>query len=166
MSVEDHDRTGSRAPRFRLSRRRALPAGGSAHTFGLPAWRSAIASDAPLPAGIASVMRQPRYHKATWSLLVADLETGATIDELNPDHLALTGSARKLFSVGLAVERQTLIDHVGLQPHSFAFPTNGSGSPDSEATPRAVVQLLTAMARTDVAAPYRSALPTLGVDGS
>src|SRR5581483_6501937 len=34
------------------------------------------------------------------------------------------------------------------------------------ATPRAVVQLLTAMARTDVAAPYRSALPTLGVDGS
>ncbi len=66
----------------------------------------------------------------------------------------------------LAAERQGLIEKYGVDGSQFAFPTNGSGSPDSQAAPRALVQMLTAMSRTDVAQPYLDALPVLGVDGS
>src|SRR5262249_51207232 len=41
-----------------------------------------------------------------------------------------------------------------------------SGSPDSQAAPRALVQMLTKMASTPVAADYQAALPIMGVDGS
>ena len=66
----------------------------------------------------------------------------------------------------LAVERQTLIDAMGITADEFDFPTNGSGSPDSRATPRAAVRMLTEMDRSPVAAFYHGALPVLGVDGS
>jgi D-alanyl-D-alanine carboxypeptidase/D-alanyl-D-alanine-endopeptidase (penicillin-binding protein 4) len=73
---------------------------------------------------------------------------------------------KRTIAEALAVERQTLIDDFGLQPDAFNFPTNGSGSPDSQATPRATVQLLEKMAQSNVAAVYESSLPILGVDGS
>lgn len=66
----------------------------------------------------------------------------------------------------LAAERRLLIRDVGLREEQFLFPTNGSGTPDSEASPRALVQLLTHMARTPVAADFQASLPILGVDGS
>lgn len=66
----------------------------------------------------------------------------------------------------LATERQILTNDYGVDGAQFDFPTNGSGTPDSRATPRALVQMLTAMSRTDVAGQYRAALPVLGVDGS
>ncbi|NQV11251.1 MAG: D-alanyl-D-alanine carboxypeptidase [Cyanobacteria bacterium] len=65
----------------------------------------------------------------------------------------------------LAAERRDLIRQ-GLSPQSFRFPSNGSGSPDSQATPRAVVQWLEIMHRSPEAAVFRAALPVLGVDGS
>ncbi len=65
----------------------------------------------------------------------------------------------------LAAERIALID-AGLDPDSFFFPTNGSGSPDSEATPRALTQWLTLLTKTPVAAAFKAALPIMGVDGS
>ena len=49
---------------------------------------------------------------------------------------------------------------------SSIFPTNGSGSPDSQAAPRATVQMLVAMSKGASATPYRDSLPILGVDGS
>ena len=48
---------------------------------------------------------------------------------------------------------------MGIAADQFDFPTNGSGSPDSQATPRATVRLLAEMAASDVAAYYRAALP-------
>ena len=49
-------------------------------------------------------MDKPRYADATWSLLVTDVETGETFYELNADQMSLTGSTRKLFSVGMALD--------------------------------------------------------------
>jgi PBP4 family serine-type D-alanyl-D-alanine carboxypeptidase len=66
----------------------------------------------------------------------------------------------------LAAERRVLIRRFGLQPRQFRFPTNGSGTPDSEASPKALVQLLRGMARSRVARPFRDALPVLGKNGS
>ena len=57
----------------------------------------------PIPDGIQQIMEKPRYADATWSLLVTDLETGETFYQLNPDLLSFTGSTRKIFSVGLAL---------------------------------------------------------------
>ncbi len=57
-----------------------------------------------LPASISAIVQQPRYAKATWELLVTDLGSGDTVYSLDPDRLAFTGSVRKLFSVGNALD--------------------------------------------------------------
>jgi D-alanyl-D-alanine carboxypeptidase/D-alanyl-D-alanine-endopeptidase (penicillin-binding protein 4) len=66
----------------------------------------------------------------------------------------------------LAVERETLISDFGIDGSLFSFPTNGSGTPDSQAAPQALVRLLVEMAKSPVAVPYEDCLPVLGVDGS
>lgn len=66
----------------------------------------------------------------------------------------------------LNVERRTLINQYGLSGDGFDFPTNGSGSPDSRATPATTVGLLTYMSRQPTFAAYFSSLPILGEDGS
>jgi D-alanyl-D-alanine carboxypeptidase/D-alanyl-D-alanine-endopeptidase (penicillin-binding protein 4) len=66
----------------------------------------------------------------------------------------------------LANERSYLTKDYGVDGDQFDFPTNGSGSPDSQAAPRALVQMLTKMSSTPVAAAYQAALPIMGVDGS
>ena len=65
---------------------------------------TATVSSKELPDSIEAILAKPRYAKATWSLLVGDVETGETFYELNPDKMALTGSTRKLFSVGTALK--------------------------------------------------------------
>jgi D-alanyl-D-alanine carboxypeptidase/D-alanyl-D-alanine-endopeptidase (penicillin-binding protein 4) len=77
----------------------------------------------------------------------------------------LTEGARTV-DTALAAERRALVADYGLTEGSFDFPTNGSGSPDSRASPEAVTGLLQAMRRTSVFHPYFAALPILGVDGS
>ena len=77
-----------------------------------------------------------------------------------------TDPGRSTIQGALAAERQILIDKYGVDGDQFDFPTNGSGTPDSQAAPRALVQMLTAMSKTDVAEQYRAALPVMGVDGS
>lgn len=57
----------------------------------------------PIPDSIQEIMEKPRYSDASWSLLVTDLETGDTFYRLNPDKLSFSGSTRKIFSVGLAL---------------------------------------------------------------
>jgi D-alanyl-D-alanine carboxypeptidase/D-alanyl-D-alanine-endopeptidase (penicillin-binding protein 4) len=66
----------------------------------------------------------------------------------------------------LAAERRTLVHRYGIPADGFDFPTNGSGSPDSQATPSALMTLLEAMSRRRTFAPYFASLPSLGVDGS
>ncbi|CAN7689039.1 D-alanyl-D-alanine carboxypeptidase/D-alanyl-D-alanine-endopeptidase [Mesorhizobium sp. LjRoot246] len=79
--------------------------------------------------------------------------------------LGLTKGARTV-ETALAVERNMLVGEYGLSPDGFDFPTNGSGSPDSRATPSAVTGLLAAMRKTKASEAYFDALPALGVDGS
>ena len=99
----------SSAPITRLTRRTLLRvsglAGGSAVAFSLGSRSHVSASNNALPNAITSVMQKPRYAQSTWSLFVADVAAGETLYELHPDQMALTGSVRKLFSVGLALEQ-------------------------------------------------------------
>ncbi|OGE23632.1 MAG: hypothetical protein A3J42_03995, partial [Candidatus Dadabacteria bacterium RIFCSPHIGHO2_12_FULL_53_21] len=82
--------------------------------------------------------------------------------------LMLFGLARGVRTIGdaLAVERETLINDFGLKGSEFNFPTNGSGSPDSQAAPSATVKLLIEMSNRGVFIPYFDSFPILGVDGS
>ncbi|HEU5432014.1 MAG TPA: D-alanyl-D-alanine carboxypeptidase/D-alanyl-D-alanine-endopeptidase [Thermomicrobiales bacterium] len=125
------------------------------------------AAKLPPPDSYAPAMRvaqfvSPPYAAYARLILKVSLNLGANLSLM----LFALAHGKRTIADALAVERQTLIDQIGLQPDSFDFPTNGSGSPDSQASPRAVVRLLTAMAQSDVADVYRTALPILGVDGS
>jgi D-alanyl-D-alanine carboxypeptidase/D-alanyl-D-alanine-endopeptidase (penicillin-binding protein 4) len=66
----------------------------------------------------------------------------------------------------LQAERETLIKDFGINGDSFNFPTNGSGSPDSQASPDAIIKLLTEMRGLEVFEPYFDSFPILGEDGS
>jgi D-alanyl-D-alanine carboxypeptidase/D-alanyl-D-alanine-endopeptidase (penicillin-binding protein 4) len=104
----------------------------------------------------------PPYEQFARLILKVSLNLGANLS------LSLFGVDRgeRTIEGALAAEREALIDGFGLDGDQFDFPTNGSGTPDSRAAPRALVDLLIGMHRTDVAAVYLSALPVLGVDGS
>ena len=91
--------------------KRCVASDAGARDIGAASWRRRRrARGAPRPArrpcrpSIQEIMDKPRYADATWSLLVTDVETGETFYALNPDQLSLTGSTRKLFSVGLALD--------------------------------------------------------------
>ena len=82
--------------------------------------------------------------------------------------LILLGVANGVRTVqeSLDVERMTLIDDFGLNGNGFNFPTNGSGSPDSQASPRAVVDFLTNIREKEIFGPFFDSLPVLGGPGS
>ncbi len=82
--------------------------------------------------------------------------------------LMLFGLAKGVRTVdgALEEERRTLIEDFGIDGGQFNFPTNGSGSPDSEASPKAVTDLLVGMSKLDVFEEYFDSFPILGVDGS
>jgi D-alanyl-D-alanine carboxypeptidase/D-alanyl-D-alanine-endopeptidase (penicillin-binding protein 4) len=108
-----------------------------------------------------------RYVSAPWSqharlVLKVSLNLGANLA------LSLFGLENGVRTVdqALAVERETLISDFGIDGSLFSFPTNGSGTPDSQAAPQALVRLLVEMAKSPVAVPYEDCLPVLGVDGS
>src|SRR5262245_14111812 len=64
---------------------------------------------------LKAVLHKPLYKNAVWGLLVVDLDTGEVIHELAPNRKFMTGSVRKLISVGLA------LDSLGSN-HKFATP--------------------------------------------
>lgn len=103
----------------------------------------------------------PPYAQQAKLILKVSLNLGANLalTQFGMEHGATT------IQGALAAERRALIAD-GIPGDSFRFPTNGSGSPDSQATPRAIVDMLTHMSTTSVAADYRDALPLLGVNGS
>jgi D-alanyl-D-alanine carboxypeptidase/D-alanyl-D-alanine-endopeptidase (penicillin-binding protein 4) len=59
--------------------------------------------DSDLPGSIRAIMEKPRYSEATWALRVVDLKSGAVVYDLNSQGKLLTGSVRKLYSVGAAL---------------------------------------------------------------
>jgi D-alanyl-D-alanine carboxypeptidase/D-alanyl-D-alanine-endopeptidase (penicillin-binding protein 4) len=109
-----------------------------------------------------AVHRSAPYAQIARLVLKVSLNLGANLS------LSLHGLEhdRRTIKGALAAERRALVRRFGLSPDSFRFPTNGSGTPDSQATPRALVKLLRAMNRTRVAGAFERALPILGRDGS
>src|SRR5689334_14570521 len=63
------------------------------------------ASGAEIPGSIQTIMQKPRYSGATWALHVVDIASGEVIYDLNSssNYRLLTGSVRKLYSVGTAL---------------------------------------------------------------
>lgn len=102
----------------------------------------------------------PPYVQDARLVLKVSLNLGANLS------LSLFGltKGQRTIAGALAAERRELAA-MGI-PAEFNFPTNGSGSPDSQAAPRATVALLTAMSKGPNALSFRNALPVLGVDGS
>lgn len=117
--------------------------------------------DYPASAQVAAFRSAP-YAQDARLILKVSLNLGANLA------LSLFGlsQGQRTIEGSLAVEREALVRDFGLDPSQFEFPTNGSGSPDSQASPRALVGFLVGMARTPVARTFQDALPVLGVDGS
>ena len=69
------------------------------------AWAADPPKPKPIPAEIQAIFDKPFYKKGIWGLRVVDLENGRIIYDLNPHRKLLTGSIRKLISVGLALEK-------------------------------------------------------------
>ena len=83
-------------------------------------------------------------------------------------NIILFGVAKGVRTIedALEAERGVLVNDFGIPGNEFDFPTNGSGSPDSRATPDAIIKLLTEMRESGVFTEYFDSLPILGVDGS
>jgi D-alanyl-D-alanine carboxypeptidase/D-alanyl-D-alanine-endopeptidase (penicillin-binding protein 4) len=104
----------------------------------------------------------PPFSEATNLILKVSHNYGSNLS------LALFGLAKGVRTVdeSLQQERMTLVDDFHVPADGFNFPTNGSGSPDSEASPRAVTVLLDSMSKTGVFDPYFDSFPVLGEKGS
>ena len=115
----------------------------------------------PVAALLASLRSAP-YAQIARLVLKVSLNLGANLS------LSLFGLSRgeRTVTGALAAERRYLVRRFRVDPKLFAFPTNGSGTPDSRAAPRALVQLLSAVAAGPVARPFAGSLPILGRDGS
>jgi D-alanyl-D-alanine carboxypeptidase/D-alanyl-D-alanine-endopeptidase (penicillin-binding protein 4) len=115
----------------------------------------------PRQARLAALRSAP-YEQIARLVLKVSLNLGANLS------LSLFGLQHGARTVegALAAERRVLMRRFGVDPRLFDFPTNGSGSPDSVAAPRAIVQVLRAVARKPFARLYRQGLPILGRDGS
>jgi PBP4 family serine-type D-alanyl-D-alanine carboxypeptidase len=77
-----------------------------------------------LPRSIRAIMEKPRYSEATWALRVVDVKSGAVIYDLDSQEKLLTGSVRKLYSVGVTLNK------LGTD-HRFKTPVFRRGNVDS-----------------------------------
>ncbi|MEO9103252.1 MAG: D-alanyl-D-alanine carboxypeptidase [Burkholderiaceae bacterium] len=121
----------------------------------------------PAPESLADSSRVAQFVSLPYSeyarlILKVSLNTGANLSLM---HVGLSQRQRTREGA-LAAERSLLTNNMGLDPASFNFPTNGSGSPDSLASARTTAKLLASMSTRPSYAVYRQALPLLGVDGS
>ena len=120
-----------------------------------------------LPDGYAGAARlgelvSPGYAQYARLILKVSHNFGANLSLMLH---GLTKGARTI-EAALAAERQVLVADYGLPADGFDFPTNGSGSPDSRATPEALLGLLRRDAPDHRRRCLLRALPALGVDGS
>ena len=104
----------------------------------------------------------PPYSEYAKLILKVSLNTGANLSLM---HAGLARGQRTV-ATALTAERTMLVNDIGLDPAGFDFPTNGSGSPDSRATPRMTAKLAAVMSTRPNYAAYRASLPLLGIDGS
>ena len=120
------------------------------------------AMDSYTPDTLLAEYVSPRFSEMIKLVLKVSHNYGANLS------LILFGLAKGVRTVqdSLQQESMTLIDEFDVPADGFNFPTNGSGSPDSEASPRAVTTLLESMNSTVVFEPYFESFPILGVDGS
>ena len=79
-----------------------------------------------LPEAIYAIMQKPQYSEATWALRVVDVQSGAVIYDLNSQDNLLTGSVRKLYSVGVTLN-QLGADYRFKTPVFRRGEVNGSG---------------------------------------
>ena len=82
------------------------------------------------------------YSETARLVLKVSLNLGANLS-LSLFGVDARASARS--TGALAAEREALIEQFGIDGDQFDFPTNGSGTPDSEATPQALVDWLVDM---------------------
>ncbi|WP_158936911.1 D-alanyl-D-alanine carboxypeptidase/D-alanyl-D-alanine-endopeptidase [Burkholderia sp. S171] len=117
--------------------------------------------DYPSTSQVASFTSLP-YSEFAKLVLKVSLNTGANLS------LMYQGLAQNVRTVGdaLGTERKFLTGTLGLDGAGFNFPTNGSGTPDSQATARTTATLLSKMSSLPVYQVYHDALAILGVDGS
>lgn len=85
----------------------------------------AVASETEVPADIRAVIEAPRYDGATWGIRVVELDPGEALLAAGPETPFFTGSVRKLFSVGLA------LDALGAD-HRFRTPVYRTGAVSAE----------------------------------
>lgn len=109
-----------------------------------------------------AVYASPRFAETAKLVLKVSLNTGANLSLM---HAGLSKGARTV-TAALAAERAFLTTELGLDGAGFDLPTNGSGSPDSRATPRLIATLLTKMSQRPGATALREALPVMGVEAS
>ncbi len=94
-------------------------------TIGLLLCTNAARADKELPTELKAIIEKPIYKSGTWGLRVVDLESGEVVYQLGGDRKFLMGSVRKLFSVGLALDR--------LGPdHRFRTPVYRRGDVDKD----------------------------------
>ena len=70
---------------------------------------------------IKAIFGKEAYRNATWGLRVVDLDTGAVIQDVEPERQFLIASVRKLFSVG------ALLNQIG-PAHTFVTPVHRQGT--------------------------------------
>src|SRR5262245_57974856 len=61
-------------------------------------------ADGRLTTQVETVINGPNYKHAHWGILVADLETGETVYEVNSDKLFAPASTTKLYTVAAALD--------------------------------------------------------------
>ena len=81
-------------------------------------------SNGGVPRAIREIMQKPRYSEATWALRVIDVKSGEVIYNLNSRQKLLTGSVRKLYSVGVT------LNELGAD-HRFKTPVFRNGKVDA-----------------------------------
>lgn len=86
-------------------------------------YRTSGSSGRPIPGAILQILGKPVYRDAIWALRVVDLDTGALLYDLSANDPFLIGSVRKLFSVGVA------LDKLGAG-HRFRTPVHRRGDVD------------------------------------
>ncbi|MCE9604279.1 MAG: D-alanyl-D-alanine carboxypeptidase/D-alanyl-D-alanine-endopeptidase [Planctomycetia bacterium] len=108
-----------------------------------------------------AVLESPRFAEEMKLTLKVSLNLHATMMPL----LVATKHGKRTMAEGLRLEREALA-RLGVDVDTISFAGGAGGDRGDYVTPRATVQLLTAMAKRPDFETYRDALPILGVDGT
>lgn len=108
-----------------------------------------------------AVLESPKFAEEMKLTLKVSLNLHATMMPL----LVAAKHGKRTMIDGLRLEHEALA-RLGVEVDTISFGGGAGGDRGDYVTPRATVQLLTAMAKRPDFATYRDALPILGVDGT